>query len=177
PARAEDRAVSRREAGGDPRGRREAGGAPRGRREAGGAPRGRRPTWSDLRAEHLQARAEAGHSPVTVELCERALAEFEAVCHDRGADRPDQVQPADVAAYRQDLLWRPGHGGRFLSPSTVAQRLTMVRTFFRWGVSRRHLLVDPTASLVLRATPPPPGRALSLGDADALPPAPDPWTP
>lgn len=135
-----------------------------------------RPTWSELRAEHLQARVEAGHSAVTLELCERALVEFEALCRERSADRPDQVESADVAAYRQELLWRPGHGGRFLSPSTVAQRLTMVRTFFRWAVSRRHLLVDPTAGLVLRATAAPLGRVLSLGEAEALLTAPDPGT-
>lgn len=134
-------------------------------------------TWRSLVADHLQGRRLAGHSPVTLEIAERVLHDFVAVCCDRGAAEPGQALSSHVAAYRQELLWRPGPKGRFLSPNTVSQRLGMVRTFFRWAVSRGHLLADPTAGLLLRKPPLPLGRVLSNLEVEVLLSAPDPTTP
>lgn len=98
---------------------------------------------------HLAERQANGQAVQTIDICRNWLGKFASFCEERGLNW-QQLVPADVEAFRQQLLWSPGLRSKsLLSPSTVDQGLRTLRTFLRWALHHGHIEQDPTAKWVL----------------------------
>lgn len=99
-----------------------------------------RRAWVDHYLDYLYA--SQGASPHTLRAYETDLSEFLRLCAEqegRGID-PASVQKSHVRNYLQEI-----HGRN--APSTVARKLSTLRSFFRFMTQRGALTVDPVAGV------------------------------
>ncbi|HEY0395841.1 MAG TPA: tyrosine-type recombinase/integrase [Candidatus Elarobacter sp.] len=88
--------------------------------------------------------AEEKHlSPNTLNAYRQDIAEFRRCV--RGSQSVSSVRPADILAYRNELLSR-----RNLAPASVKRRLACLRSMFAWLVRRDVLAASPFAKTELR---------------------------
>ncbi len=74
---------------------------------------------------------------------ESDLGQFTAWLAERGATRPEQVGPPEVKRYMVDLM------GKGLARTSVARKISAVRTFFKYLLAQGLVEVDPTTGLRL----------------------------
>lgn len=74
-----------------------------------------------------------------------------------GVHRKREIGPRLLDHY---LVWMRGEG---LAPATLERRLQVLRSFFKWAVSRRYLRDDPFLAWEIPRAPKPLPRALSPG--------------
>lgn len=130
-------------------------------------------TWDSLIATYLDSLRTTQRAPATLEIAERWLTYFVALCQRHGALEPVATTSHHVEHFRQELLWHVGKHGRLYSQNTVSQALTAVRSLLRWATSRQALMVDPAAALVLPRVKAKPRRPLTVDEMERLLAVPD----
>lgn len=89
---------------------------------------------------------------------------------------PRDFGPEHLTGFHQRLLWEPGQRGALLSRSSVYGVLKTTSLFFRWAVTRRHLLLDPLAEVDLLKPRSPFPRVPTVDQVRRLLEVPDPQT-
>lgn len=130
--------------------------------------------WAQAQAGYLQALRSRGRAASTQHQAGRILSAFVAFCQAREAGLPRDLTAFHLADYRRHLSWTVGPRGRLPQLSTVAGKLCVVRSFARWLVAEGHLLMDPTADLVIPKPPRTLPRLLSVEEVARILAAPDP---
>jgi len=102
---------------------------------------------------------ERGRSPNTVAAYRRDLAAYLVWLGKRGVSRPERIQPRTVAEYVASL---PGVS------TTVARKLSSIRTFHRFLVDEGVTALDPTADVPAPALPGRLPKALSIEQVQRL---------
>jgi integrase/recombinase XerD len=118
------------------------------------------------------------YSPHTEEAARRLLRLFAEWCAEREIVRPAEVDRTTIERYQRWLYHHRREDGRPLGFKTQQQRLSMVKSFFRWLVQERYLLHNPASELVLPRKPPRlPVDGFSIEEAERVLAVPDVETP
>ena len=96
--------------------------------------------------EQLYARNYAQQS---VEYKHVSLCWFIAWCHDRGLYHIEEITRPVLQRYQRHLFTAPGRGGKPLSIAGQRNRLTAVRTWFRFLMRENVILYNPASELEL----------------------------
>jgi integrase/recombinase XerD len=96
-----------------------------------------------------------GRSPRTAVTARNTLRQFAAWCEARGLGTPDVITKPILQRFQRYLYHyrKMKSDGRALTLSTQIQRLTMVRSFFRWLVRQDVLLSNPASDLEMPRQP------------------------
>jgi len=105
--------------------------------------------------------AQRGFSPATIRAYGTDLQGIHAflASRDKGLDRPEQVTKGDITAYLADVH-RQG-----LAKTSVARKLSALRSFYRFLLKKNMVTHDPCASLSNPKLPKPTPRALNVDQA------------
>lgn len=107
-------------------------------------------TWEQAVAEYIEHYRSLGRASSTVAGLNAYLSYLVEFSRRQGHQQPCDFTESDLAALQQRLQWEPGLGGQPLTECGIARILEVVRSFFRWAVERRHVLLDPTRNLLVR---------------------------
>ncbi|MCA9795219.1 MAG: phage integrase N-terminal SAM-like domain-containing protein [Candidatus Eremiobacteraeota bacterium] len=100
-----------------------------------------------LQQGFLKSLKSEGKAAGTLAVTRGWLEHFEDFCLREGVTEPT---PDDLSRYHQELLWRPGPGGRLYAPNTVNQAIGAIRSFLRWAHHSGFLQRDVGAHLRMR---------------------------
>lgn len=124
--------------------------------------------WPSLLRDYLLSLQTRGHTVGTLESAARALKVWRAWYQAEGLLSPGDVTRADLDRFHEALRTTPGARGARLGPSSIDRIMQVVRDLLRWAVKREHLLLDPTAELLLPAVRAPLPRTLTVEEMTRL---------
>lgn len=96
--------------------------------------------------EHLKAR---GYATQSVQYKYASLIWFIEWCHERGIDRIEQITRPILQRYQRYLYYAISRSGKPLSTASQRNRLTAVRTWFKFLMRENLILYNPASELEL----------------------------
>ena len=79
-----------------------------------------------------------------------------------------QVTHRDIDGYKQYLKGLPSKRGGLLSPASINQAITSLKSFFKWLTVKEYVDRDPTLTVEMLKEPPPPPRDLEPTAVEGL---------
>ncbi|MCO7262634.1 site-specific tyrosine recombinase XerC [Dickeya zeae] len=95
---------------------------------------------------HLMA---TNHSPRTAEAYSERLRPFVTWCEERGLTQAAQVSLSVLEAYQRHLRGYRKADGKPLAQGGQLNRLSAIRSLFRWLLQRHHILYNPAEQMTL----------------------------
>ena len=117
---------------------------------------------------YLDALAVRQISALQLKARKTKLAHFNAWCVERGIEQPAHVTHAHMTAFQTHLFRYRRDNGLPLTPSSQANLLGAVNTFFGWLVKHRHVPSNPAADLDLPRIPKRLRDPLTLAEVEAV---------
>lgn len=127
------------------------------------------PTWDELVAGYMQSLADEDRSDNTVRAYRDDLGQFARWYADRDGRAPElaELVKRDLLAWREHLESRGGNAGRPASASTVARKMSAVKSFFAWCRDQdKGVRFEPPKARRQRTKPEP--KSLSVEEQRAL---------
>jgi integrase/recombinase XerD len=106
-----------------------------------------------LLARYLEWLTERGYSPGMLHNAQTLVRFFGEWCVERGIARPMDVSRETVERYQSFVFRYRRPGGQPLSWHSQVDRLTHVKSFYRWLTRERYVLYNPASELILPRRP------------------------
>jgi integrase/recombinase XerD len=124
--------------------------------------------------QYLQWLAERNYSPRTITVREKYLRYFILWCDERGLTRPQEITRPILERYQRYLFLYRKKDGQPFGGRSQANRITPIRSWFKWLTKTNRLLYNPAADLDLpRQEQRLPKHILSAAEADRVMNVPD----
>src|SRR3990167_2099517 len=98
-------------------------------------------SFQSLLPTFIQDLEKKGRSPSTILAYRADLEQLLEYLANKAKAAPDQVVQADIETFRDTLLTQK------YTPKSVSRKLNAVKTFFRWLISKKHSISNPTENV------------------------------